>query len=153
MTFAATTPSYTAPARPGKPRASAVVWRPRAGVPEFLVVECSGRAGRFTLPGGKIDPGETPTQAALRETREEAGVQAFAQRNLGSYPHRKHGGRTHPTTVFLARYAVDTAADEDRERRWVTAEEARTLGIKIRHDALSMIDLAAWYLTHHRQAA
>lgn len=152
MTLATTPPTY-APARTGKPRASALVWRPRGGVPEFLLVSCAGHAKRYTLPGGKIDVGETPSQAALRETREEAGVQAFAQRNLGAYPHRKQGGRTHPTTVFLARYAIDTAADEQRNLRWVTAEEARTLGLNIRSDAVSMIDLAAWYLTHHRHAA
>lgn len=30
--------------------------------------------GEICLPGGKIEPGETPTQAALRETREELGI-------------------------------------------------------------------------------
>ncbi|WP_460801583.1 NUDIX hydrolase [Nocardioides pacificus] len=29
---------------------------------------------RFQLPGGKLDPGETALDAALRETREEIGV-------------------------------------------------------------------------------
>ena len=32
-------------------------------------------AGKINGPGGKIDPGESPLQAALRETREETGVQ------------------------------------------------------------------------------
>ena len=34
------------------------------------------RAGRFTLPGGLVEPGETLAEAALRETREEVGVEA-----------------------------------------------------------------------------
>jgi 8-oxo-dGTP pyrophosphatase MutT (NUDIX family) len=31
-------------------------------------------AGQYALPGGRIDPGETPVQAALRETHEEIGL-------------------------------------------------------------------------------
>lgn len=31
-------------------------------------------AGKINAPGGKIEPGETPEQAAVRETQEEIGV-------------------------------------------------------------------------------
>ena len=31
-------------------------------------------AGKINGPGGKVDPGETPLQAAIRETQEEVGV-------------------------------------------------------------------------------
>lgn len=34
-------------------------------------------AGRINGPGGKLDPGETPLQCAVRETREETGVTAL----------------------------------------------------------------------------
>lgn len=33
-------------------------------------------AGKINGPGGRLDPGETPLQAALRETREELGITA-----------------------------------------------------------------------------
>ncbi len=33
-------------------------------------------AGRFSLPGGLVEPGETLTEAALRELEEETGVYA-----------------------------------------------------------------------------
>ena len=40
------------------------------------------RAGQhyFTFPGGHVEPGETPEQAAVRETREELGVEVNIQR-------------------------------------------------------------------------
>jgi mutator protein MutT len=40
------------------------------------------RAGQhyFTFPGGHVEPGETPEQAALRETREELGIDITIQR-------------------------------------------------------------------------
>ena len=40
-------------------------------------------AGKINAPGGRIEPGETPEQAAVRETREEVGVTALSPRRRG----------------------------------------------------------------------
>jgi mutator protein MutT len=48
-------------------------------------------AGLAEFPGGKVHPGESPEAAALREVREEAGIEVRVERLLAvapaDYPH------------------------------------------------------------------
>jgi 8-oxo-dGTP pyrophosphatase MutT (NUDIX family) len=53
-------------------RALAVCYRNTSAGIEVLLVR--SRRGLWTIPGGRVDPGEAPERAALRELREEAGV-------------------------------------------------------------------------------
>ncbi len=56
------------------PAVGVICWRGE----ELLVVQRARppRAGRWSLPGGRIRPGETAARAALRELREETAVTA-----------------------------------------------------------------------------
>src|SRR5687768_9548476 len=55
--------------------AGGVVYRTDRTTGEIVIVEVVPEL-RWQLPKGVIDPGETREQAALREVREEAGVDA-----------------------------------------------------------------------------
>ncbi|HET8746827.1 MAG TPA: CoA pyrophosphatase [Ramlibacter sp.] len=59
-------------------------WSPRAAI--LLTRRAIGlraHAGQWALPGGRIDAGESPEQAALRELHEEVGLQLPPQAILG----------------------------------------------------------------------
>ena len=47
----------------------------------------------WSFPSGKVEPGEAPEQAAVRETREEAGLDVAAAKTLGERIHPATGRR------------------------------------------------------------
>ncbi len=84
----------------------------------------------LALPKGHVDPGETPPQAAQREVREEAGVEATLVDELGEvrYWYQRDGRKIAKlVTFFLFEYAGGDVADHDtevEEARWIPLEEA-----------------------------
>lgn len=64
------------------------------------------KSGRYGLPKGQIEPGETTAQAALREIREETGVRARLYRDVPPVEdvYRLADGRTKKVTYYLARF-------------------------------------------------
>ncbi|MEV4054124.1 NUDIX hydrolase [Amycolatopsis sp. NPDC049688] len=115
--------------------AGAVLWRVAGGVTEVALVH-RPRYDDWSLPKGKLDPGETIAEAAVREVREETGFAAVLGRYLTrtAYPvPSKHGSGTVPKTVdyFAAEAATGefTPNDEVDELRWLepaAAEKALT---------------------------
>ena len=62
------------------------------GERRFLIVHPSGNYNRgkpWSIPKGLVEPGETPEEAALRETREECGLACRILAPLGEVDYRK----------------------------------------------------------------
>ena len=100
---------------------AAVVLRDDDG--RILVVRKEGTS-RFMLPGGKIEPGETPDAAAIREAREELGVDL--DRDLLTFvgewtaPAANESGRTVHGHIYEHPWIPGVAAhNEIAEAQWV----------------------------------
>lgn len=91
-------------------------------------------SGRWQLPKGLIDEGETPEQAAVREVREEAGLETELLEPLDTIDYwfisdwdeirRRIHKQVH---FFLLRYTGGDVADHDDEvleSRWMGIDEA-----------------------------
>lgn len=78
-------------------------------------------AGGWEFPGGKVEPGESPTAALIRECREELGVTVRVGELLGS--------ADIAAELVLRVYAAVLEAGEPQpledhdELRWLTAAE------------------------------
>lgn len=90
--------------------AAPVVWS-ETGPELLLEVRASGipQAGDPCFPGGRIEAGETPAQAAAREMEEELGIRIDPARFLGQLPtvHTSLGRRTDVFVCALPREAAE----------------------------------------------
>ena len=103
---------------------------------EIVVIVPTRRAADgsrvLALPKGHPDGAESAQEAALREVREEAGVDAEVVDSLGEVRYwYQRGGRRIAKVVefFLLRYVSGNVDDHDHEvedARWMPAAEAAT---------------------------
>jgi 8-oxo-dGTP pyrophosphatase MutT (NUDIX family) len=104
------------------------------GRPMLAAIRPRGkREGLWALPKGKIDPGERPEETAVREVREETGVEGALVEKLGDvrYTYTRRGGtRVFKVVSFYLLRAGRGRIDEIDEQMRVEVDEARWLPLE-----------------------
>ena len=109
--------------------AGGVVWRKGDdGRPEFAVIY-RPKYDDWTLPKGKLDPGETFEEAALREVEEETGLRCTLGRRLTDTHYRDRHDR--PKLVQWWAMEAEPGSGEFKpnnevsELEWLSPDDAR----------------------------
>jgi ADP-ribose pyrophosphatase YjhB (NUDIX family) len=93
--------------------------------------------GRWTLPGGWADPGDTPSAAVEREIREESGYLARAVKLLAVYDRARQGHQPpHPFAIYKLFFLCELTGGQAQE-----SDETDGVGFFGR-DALPELSLA-----------
>jgi 8-oxo-dGTP pyrophosphatase MutT (NUDIX family) len=113
--------------------AGGVAYRREAGRVDVVLISV-GERRRWQLPKGLVEPDETPEGAALREVREEAGVETEMVAPLDKIEYWYFFGagegrtRVHKYVhFFLLRYLAGDPSQHDlevNEARWMELSEA-----------------------------
>jgi len=87
-------------------------------------------AGTWTLPGGWVDIGESPSEAVVREVREESGYQTRAVKLLALYDRNRHPHPPNPWHIWKACFLCELVDhtqheldDEIAEARFFNRDE------------------------------
>jgi 8-oxo-dGTP diphosphatase len=90
--------------------------------------------GRWSVPGGRVEPGESDEVAVLREVLEETGLHADVVRPVGSVIRPAPGGGTFEIRDYLLRprevpAPAPVPGDDADDARWVTRAELHSLAL------------------------
>jgi 8-oxo-dGTP diphosphatase len=99
--------------------------------------------GKWAFPGGFVNEDEDPVEAALRETREEAGCECELERLVGAYASDGPRGKRVVILVYLARLTscVEVECWEVEEVRWFKREELQGLDLAFDSSRAALADL------------
>jgi len=107
--------------------AGGLLWKKGPGTSTQIALVHRHRYGDWTLPKGKLQAGESPLQAALREVREETGYQATVLGFAGAIAYETSSGLKmvrfwNMIPEMEAKQPIDKS--EVTETVWLEPEEA-----------------------------
>jgi 8-oxo-dGTP pyrophosphatase MutT (NUDIX family) len=111
---------------PAVHQAGAVVIRGQGASAEVLLVSAKKDPSQWIFPKGHVEPGESAAEAALREMREEGGVDGRIIRPIGVSTYESGKFRV-KVSYFLVRFRKAVLTTETRKRRWRKFSKAREL--------------------------
>jgi len=101
----------------------------------FLLVHEAKHGQGWCVPAGRVEPGETLFEAALRETLEETGVPVVLDGVLRVEHSPRPKGSARMRFVFLAHPQADVPPksmpdEESLEAKWFSLEEVHSLPLR-----------------------
>ncbi len=108
-------------------QAGGVAFRGRGPDLELLLVRSKKNPSIWVFPKGHIEPGETAPAAALRETREEAGVDGELIGPVGDPLEFDSGSEPVRVQYYLIRATGAVPSPERRELCWARPSRIREL--------------------------
>ena len=89
--------------------------------------------GRWSVPGGSVELGETLTEAAAREVREETGLDVDIGPELWSFTTPTADGRMYEIHDFAATVTGGelVAGDDADDVRWVSPDELQDFHLTV----------------------
>jgi 8-oxo-dGTP pyrophosphatase MutT (NUDIX family) len=101
---------------------------------QFLLVQEQRYGNCWAIPGGRVEPGETFIQAAVREVLEEAGI-AVRLEGVVRIEHTPSPSSARIRVIFVGTPTDETmpksiADEESVQAKWLTVEQATALPMR-----------------------
>jgi 8-oxo-dGTP diphosphatase len=115
---------------------------------KLLIIKRKYPPHGYAFPGGMMDLGETIEETAVREIKEETGIDAEALGLLNVTSHPEHDPRWHVVVPHLVMRAITDkepkGSDDAEEAFWMNYKDPKLSKLLIETSSLSLEDYSRW---------